>query len=115
MHVSKSTAQCLHQKHASSNHEPKIGRSEKLSVQQKLFCVRAIKSGGISTPTSVTKKLAKNDEVVVSRMTVPRALFSAGLSSAEKKKKPLLSAKIIRARLGFAAKYRDWTINDWKR
>jgi hypothetical protein len=32
-----------------------------------------------------------------------------------KKKKPSLSVRHRRARLAFAQKYREWTVEDWKR
>ena len=112
--VSKSTVQHLLQEHSSSIPVPKYGRSEKLSAQQKCLCVRWMTSGALGTATTVTKKLPEDDEIAASRMMVARALYGADLSLAEKKAKPLLSAKNVKVRLEFANKYKDWTIDNWK-
>src|SRR5690242_10493975 len=53
--------------------------------------------------------------VAVSRFTVARALKQAGMRSAEKQKKLMLSARNMKARLGFAKAHKDWTVDDWKR
>ncbi len=56
-----------------------------------------------------------DNQTKVSRKTAARALNKAGLKAGEKKKKPGLSQKNIKARLEFAKKYQDWTVNDWNR
>jgi DDE superfamily endonuclease/Transposase len=54
-------------------------------------------------------------DIEASPMTVRRAFKEAGLGSIEKKPKPMLSAKNIKARLEFANLHKDWTVDDWKR
>jgi transposase len=49
-----------------------------------------------------------------SARTIRRRLFTAGLKSYTPAKKPALTAKNIRDRLGFCNKYRHWTANQWK-
>jgi hypothetical protein len=62
----------------------------------------------------VTKKLRNELNVDISDRTVRRTLQEAGLEAVEKVKKPKLSTKNVKARLEFARRYRDWTVEDWK-
>jgi transposase len=113
--VSKTKVQELRQEHLRELPVPKRGRPQKLSSQNKRLCVRAITSGKLKTAVNVAKMLREDMKINVNRMTVTRALKEAGLDSAEMEAKPMLSAKNIKARLAFARKHRDWTIEDWKR
>jgi len=56
----------------------------------------------ILTPSLLTNNQKSLEENIHSRAVV-------------KKKKPLLSARHRKARLAFAQKYREWTVEDWKR
>jgi DDE superfamily endonuclease/Transposase len=78
-------------------------------------CVRAITSEENETAVQVQKKLKVEYNADVCPDTVRKALKEAGLDSVEKIEKPKLSADNIKARLKFARKYRDWTVDDWKR
>jgi hypothetical protein len=91
------------------------GRPAKLSPQNKRFCVRAITSGELETGATVAKKLETDLDVKVSSRTVRRAFHEAGLAASEKKERPSLSAKNIKARLDFAREHQHWTPDDWKR
>lgn len=51
----------------------------------------------------------------VSSETVRRVLRKKSFKAVVKKKKPLLSARHRQRRLAFAQKYREWTVEDWKR
>jgi hypothetical protein len=51
----------------------------------------------------------------VSSETVRRVLRKNSFKAVVKKKKPLLSARHRQRRLAFALKYRNWTVEDWKR
>lgn len=113
--VSQPTIARIKKKHLPELQVPKKGRKEKLSAQDKRYCVRAITSGGLDTAVSVAKSLKKDIKVNVSRQTVARALHAAGMKSMEKEKKPMLSVKAIKARLEFAKIHKDWTVEDWKR
>jgi len=90
----------------------KAGRPNKLSDQNKRYCVRTITSARAETATDVAKRLDEDIEVSVSRMTVARALRKAGMGSFEKESKPRLSAKNIKARLQFAKNQKDWTVDE---
>ena len=53
--------------------------------------------------------------IIVDRRTVVRALNHCGLRAGEKKKKPGLSRRNIKARLEWAKQHKNWTVEDWKR
>jgi transposase len=114
-HVSKSTVQRIRSKHLSTLGQARRGRPAKLSVQDKRLCVRLITSGKLGTAVAVQKRLKDGLSVDVSERTVRRALQDAGMGAAEKESKPLLSAKNVKARLDFARRHKDWTVEDWKR
>lgn len=46
--------------------------------------------------------------------TLRRSLKRIGLKAKEKKKKPLLTKKNVKARKQFFDRYKDWTVYDWK-
>lgn len=93
----------------------KAGCKKKLTDRDERFCVKKIISGEEKSVVALTKTLKKDKQISVGRNTIARALNKAGLKAGEKKKKPLLSAKNINARMEFAKKHKDWTIEDWKR
>ena len=113
--VSTSTVHFLRWKHLPELSSHRRGRPVKLSAQDKRFCVRAITAGHSKGAVIVQKKLEHELDVKVSERTVRRTLEDAGLKAAEKQKKPRLSAKNIKARLDFAYRHKDWTVEDWKR
>jgi len=59
----------------------------------------------LDTAVAATKRLREETGVVVSNLTVCRALNEAGLRAQEKVAKPKLSAKNIKARLDFARRH----------
>jgi transposase len=112
--VSKTTVQKVRSQNPSMELVPKFGRPKKLSRQDVRYCVRAITSGKVETATNAAKLLKESLYMDVSRLTVARALKEQGLDSAEKQAKPKLSRKNVKARLEFAQRHRNWTIDDWK-
>jgi len=93
----------------------KGGRPRLLSTRDENFCMKQITSGKCATAVQVTKELKKRFDITISTFTVSRTLKKNGLKSVEKKKKPLLSTKNIKARLDFAKSHQDWTSDDWER
>lgn len=65
------------------------------------------------TATSATKLLEHDIGKKVSKWTVRRALEKENFYAIEKKRKPALSKKNIKARLSFVKKYKNWTSDDW--
>jgi transposase len=113
--ISKSKIQKIRAKHFPNLIKSLGGRPTKLSPQDKHFCVREITSGRSKTSVEIRKKLEADLQVTVCNNTVCNALREAGLGAVEKESKPMLSSKNIKARLQFAKRHQDWTINDWKR
>src|SRR5262249_3442680 len=113
-HFSKSAVQRIHANHFSDLVSPPGGRPSKLSPEDKRSCIRGITKEGLGTAVAVAKKLKNDLNIEVSDGTVRRTLNEAGLKAAEKVKKPKLSPKNIKARLEFAKRHKDWTVEDWK-
>jgi len=93
----------------------KGGAKKKLTLRDEKFCARQIISGASKSVTELTKTLKENHDINVDRRTVARALNNRGLRAGEKKKKPGLSQKNIKARLEWAKERKDWTVEDWNR
>src|SRR5271169_3445685 len=74
--VSQSTVQRLRKKRLSDAELSRGGRPEKLSPQDKRFCVRAVTSGRLDT-AAAAKRLREETGVEVSNFTVRRALQEA--------------------------------------
>lgn len=92
----------------------KNGRPKKLSPTNITYCATQIARGVAKNATQLAQTLKKSSNISVSRKTVARALNERGLRSKEKKKKPLLSNKNIKARISFAKAHQHWTIADWR-
>jgi len=93
----------------------KRGAKKKLSLRDEKFCTKQITSGESKSVTELTKKLRDVHNIQVDRRTVARALNNCGLRAGEKKKKPSLSKKNIKARLEWAKEHKNWTEDDWNR
>jgi transposase len=93
----------------------KGGRPLLLSIRQKRLVVRKITAGECDNAAQAQRMLLEEEGIKASVKTVRNALQEAGMRAMVKKKKPLLRTRHIRARLEFARKYQDWTVDDWKR
>ena len=91
------------------------GRPRVVTPQLQRLIVREITSGQSSTAEDVRKKLRENHRVDLSAEAVRNVLRNVGMKGVPKQKKPKLSARHIKARMNFAQKYSNWTIDDWKR
>ena len=112
--VGRSTVQRI----AKANEIPlksKGGRKKKLTTRDEKFCAKQITSGKSKSVTELTKILKEDHNISIDRRTVARALNNQGLRAGEKKKKPGLSQKNIKARLEWAKVHKDWTVEDWNR
>ena len=112
--VSPSTISRLRQKHCS--HLPKAsgGRPSKLSATDICHMTWLLMSGKADTAVQVTRTLSNITNNTVSAQTVRRHLKAAGMKAVVKKKRPALKKSHRKARLEFAQKHRDWTVEDWK-
>lgn len=113
--VSPATVSRIKSKYCHDTSNRKYGRPRKLTSQNIRYCIRELTQNRSKSAREVSKKLKVNFSVNVSDRTIRNALRKEGLKAQEKKKKPKLSAKNIKARLEFAKRHKDWTIQDWKR
>ena len=112
--IGKSSVQRI-SKNLQTEKKSKPGRPKKMTNREETFCVKQIVSGEAKTVKSLTKELKEQFGKEIGRNVVSRALIKAGLKSGEKKKKPALSSKNMKARFEFAKKHQDWTVDDWNR
>ena len=84
-----------------------------MSANDKRKITRDITSGSYNTAVQAAEGLARNAGVIVSANTVRRVLKENGLHSAQKIKKPMLSVRHRIARMEFAVRHKDWTVDDW--
>jgi hypothetical protein len=69
-----------------------------------------------ATSVSLAKDLNHPDAAKqISSRTIRRRLQSFGLNGRIARRKPLLTAKNIQQRIRWAKKYRDWTVDQWKK
>ncbi|CAJ0747662.1 3583_t:CDS:1, partial [Entrophospora sp. SA101] len=94
---------------------PKPGCPRILSEQHDRNICRLIKSGECSNAIQIQKKLISNKNIIVSPNTIRCSLKRQGMVSRVKRKKPLLLKQHRIARKKFAWKYRNWTIEDWRK
>jgi hypothetical protein len=91
------------------------GRPKLLTERDENFCLKQITTGKSKTVVDLSKELNRRFKISASTDTISRALKNKGMKSGEKKKKPLLSQKNIKARLDFARSHQNWTKDDWGR
>jgi transposase len=91
------------------------GRPAKLSPTNTRSIVTQITTGKASNAVEATKHINSIISNPVSSQTVRRALKNNSFKAVTKKKKPLLTAVHRKKCLAFAQKYKDWTVDDWKR
>lgn len=90
------------------------GRPSALSAQTKRALVRARTSSDKFSLKSGVKLVKNMTKLKVSRSTVRNTLLDAGLVAAPKMKRPKLMKRHIKARMEFAERHKDWTVDDWK-
>jgi transposase len=112
--VSKTTVQRI-AKAKNIKLDSKRGAKKKLNEREVKNCAKKIISGESKSVTELTKQLKEQQGIIIDRRTVARALNTRGLKAGEKKKKPGLSQKNIKARLEWAKIHKDWTVEDWNR
>lgn len=90
------------------------GRKCNLSPRIKRRIVRWLVTEKCETATDIKRLLQNEENIVVSRQTVSRALKTMGMRAVTKKKKPYLSEDHKKQRLKFAREHKDWTAADWR-
>ena len=114
-HVSHGVVGILCQNLSDLEKSAKGGRPATLTPQSKRNARRLIKTGQCQSAPQVAKELSKVEDKNVNPWTVRRALKIEGMKAIKIKKKPLLRAKHRNARLKWAQKHLEWTLEDWKK
>jgi transposase len=91
------------------------GRPSKLTPSEKRNITRLITTRKLQTAVDVQAHLEANEDIKISAQTVRNVLKKTPLIARIKVKKPYLSAKHRRQRMEFANKYKDWTVEDWRK
>lgn len=115
LNISKSSVSRLKKKRCSNIKNSKGGRPKKLSDQDERCLSRYILTQSVRTAAEATKELEKATGKRISRWTAYRTLHKQKLEAFEKKKKPALSKKNVKARLSFVKKYTSWSEMDWSK
>ena len=98
------------------NHQmPSSGHPSKLSSRAQHAILSQITMGKVSNAVQATKHINTIIPHPVSSQTVRNVLKKHSFKAVTKKKKPLLSAMDRKKCLAFALKYKEWTVEDWKR
>ena len=113
LNISQSTVQRVKNECKISLKINKGGQPRKMSAQDTRRVIRYLGSGEASSASKATVLLRGDTGKSVSKWTVQRALHQSKFVAVEKKKKPLLSKKNIRARLDFVKRYEAWNEKDW--
>lgn len=89
---------------------PKSGRPRKITKSGERFLVKDVKINPFQTSTCVMNRSATMLGITISRKTAQRILKSHGLHGRRPARKPLLKKRHRIARLAFARKYCNWSI-----
>lgn len=98
-----------------NHHTPLTGCPSKLSSTDQHAVIAQIKTGKASNAIQARDHINSIISEPVSSQTIRRVLKKHSFKAVVKKKKPLLNARHRKARLAFAQKYQEWTMEDWKR
>ena len=95
---------------------PRSGRPPKTNEREDRHMELTVARNPKINATHLAKRLVPGFcQKPVSRWTVARRLNGYGFGAHVAAKKPLLSEANIAKRLQWAKKYKDWTVEDWKR
>jgi len=114
-HLSSATISCICSTHCS--HLPKAsgGCPTKLTTANIDYARRIIHMGKVDNATQATKALVDVTNTSISAQTVRRQLKARGMQPVVKRKRPFLKPAHRKARLEFAERHQEWTMEDWKR
>jgi transposase len=90
------------------------GHPSKLSPADQRRIMHKITSGQLDNAVQATHYINSINKYDVSPSTVRRTLKQHGFKAVVKAKRPMLKAQHRKARLNFALKYQNWTVDDWK-
>ena len=111
--VSAESITKIHQEHCPEVEVSSGGHPEKLSATNITYIKRYIRTSKIKSAVQAARVLSTVNKNKVSSDTVRRKLKSTGWMAVVKKKRPKLTKKHKKARLEFAERHLEWTVNDW--
>ena len=113
--ISVSKVSKLHKEHCPNQGNSTGGCPRILSPLDLHHSTCLLSSGKADTAPQLAHHLQQIKSTPVSAQTVCCALKKLGMRAVAKVKKPLLKPHHIKARMEFAEKHLDWTVEDWKR
>ena len=99
----------------SNQDRPKSCRPTMLTPRSKRLIARKMLTGECDNAVQVHQAVTDQLGLDVCVQTVRNTLKSKGFISKKKVKKPFLTVKHKKNRLAFAKRYKDWTVEDWKK
>lgn len=91
------------------------GRKRKTTKREDKIIIRESKKDPFLTAVDISRIVSTDHNINVSHDTVNRRLNEAGLPSRVARKKPFISDTNVEKRLNWCLKYKDWTVEQWKR
>jgi transposase len=113
--VSKSKVSNIAKEYEPDKENLQGGRRRKLTPTDQRAVLSLVRTGKASDAVAATKHINTIIPEPVTVQTVRNVLKEHRLKAYVKKKRPFLSPKHRKARLAFAQKYQNWTVEDWKR
>jgi transposase len=113
--VGKSTVSRVLQKHLPNRQIPSSAPPSKLSATAQHTIIRQITTGKAANAVEATNHINTTIPTPVSSQTVRNLLKKHSFKAVTKKKKPLLTAMHRKKCLAWAQRYKEWTVEDWKR
>ena len=110
--VSAGSITKIHQDHCPELAVSTGGHPKKLTTANILYTKCLIHTGKIKNAVQAAKSLSILNNTTITPQTVCRALKSTGMISVAKQRKPLLIARHRKARLEFAERHLEWTVED---
>ena len=95
------------------NHQ--AGCLKKLSATDEHAVIKQVTTGRAENAAQVARNINPLLSQPVSTQTIKNTLHKANIDTRKKQKKPRLTPAQKKAHLIFAQKYKDWTVDDWKR
>jgi transposase len=91
------------------------GRPSKLSAADINYTKLKMRMGKISTAVQAAGLLQNITNTPITPQTMCNALKKTGWKAVVKQKRPALTKKHMKARLEFAQRHLEWTVEDWKK
>ena len=113
--VSKSKIASLAKEALPDKESHPAGHPRKLSTIDENAVIKQISTGRAKNAAQVAKNINPLLPHPVSTQTIINTLHKANVQPHKKQKKPKLTPGHRKARLAFAQKYLEWTVDDWKR